>query len=127
MTMLRKKVQSSYFRDPYLYAMWREAGSPEEVKDPWFYGYSTTPRWMQLIRSGVELRSVTSGIAIRSGDPALDDALEELVGSRNDVSLVEDGYLLAISQELVDGRETDRHDRVQVGAALISELIAAGL
>ena len=26
MTMLRKTVQRSWFRDPYLYAIWREAG-----------------------------------------------------------------------------------------------------
>jgi hypothetical protein len=57
MTMLDKTVQRSYSRDPYLYAIWREAGSPAEVKDPWFYGYSTTPRWMQLTRSGIGLRS----------------------------------------------------------------------
>lgn len=36
MTMLRKSVQRSWYRDPYLYAFWHECGSPEEVTDPWF-------------------------------------------------------------------------------------------
>ena len=72
LTMLRKTVQRSWYRDAYLYAIWCEGGRPSEVEDPWFYGYSTTPRWMKLNRSGTGLRSVPTGIAIRT--PALPEA-----------------------------------------------------
>ncbi len=67
MTMLDQSVQRSYYRDPYLYAMWLEAGTPGDVKDPWFYGYSTTARWMQLMRRSIGLRSIHNGIANKDG------------------------------------------------------------
>lgn len=127
MTMLDKTVQRSYYRDPYLYAIWREAGSPAEVKDPWFYGYSTTPRWMQLGRSGIGLRSIKAGIALKGGLVEYDAALRSIFDSRADVVTTEDGAVVVVPQEALDGALVDRRDRVQMGAELLTELIAAGL
>jgi hypothetical protein len=75
LTMLLKGVQRSWYRDPYLYAIWRESGSPAEVTDPrspgggtgpWFIGCSTIERWMRLERSQTEIRSVPTGIAVQA-------------------------------------------------------------
>ncbi|RKT79411.1 uncharacterized protein DUF262 [Terracoccus luteus] len=127
MTMLDKTVQRSYYRDPYLYAIWREAGSPAEVKDPWFYGYSTTPRWMQFKRSGVGLRSIKAGIALKSGLDEYGRALELILDSRLDLVATEGGHVVVIPQKAVEGAVVDTRDRVQVGAELVIDLVAAGL
>jgi hypothetical protein len=67
MTMLTKAVQRSYYRDPYLYAIWREAGSPAEVVDRWFFGSSTNRRWMQLVRSRIGMSRKEPGPLISNG------------------------------------------------------------
>lgn len=124
MTMLRKKVQRSYYRDPYLYAMWSEARRPDEVTDPWFYGYSTTPRWMELVRSKVGLRSVAAGIAIRPSETT-DAGTLSVICNEVGAASTDDGWLLAIPQSATGGIDTI--DRVQVGADLLARMIEAGL
>ena len=127
LTMLRKTQQNSWYRDAYLYAMWCEAGRPDEVKDPWFYGYSTTPRWMELVRSGTGVRSVPDGIAVRPPvTPAAAAALEDV---RVQAGLVatDQGLLLRISQASVGDESVDTVDRVQAGAQLLRALVKAGL
>lgn len=125
--MLLKTVQNSSYRDAYLYAIWCEAGRPKEVEDPWFYGYSTTPRWMKLTRSGTSMRSVPAGIALTA--PETPDARRALQQVSPTVSLVpfEDGYLLPVSQAHLGGQLIDSKDRVRLGAGLLRQLIAAGL
>ena len=66
LTMLRKTVQNSWYRDAYLYAIWCEAGQPGEVEDPWFFGYSTTPRWMKLSQLRHVPAQHADGIAIQA-------------------------------------------------------------
>lgn len=128
MTMLRKTVQRSWYRDPYLYAIWREAGSPKQVPDPWFFGYSSNPRWMRLERSGAGLRSVQPGIALDEPVDERDGAnFESICEQRPDVIRKDDGWLLVIAQRDNDGVLIDTEDRVQRGAALLKELIASGL
>ena len=127
MTMLDKSVQRSYYRDPYLYAIWREAGSPAEVKDPWFYGYSTTPRWMQLTRSGIGLRSIHSGIAIKSGLNEYGAKLESILAARPNVVATDDGPVVVVPHAVVNGTAVDTRDRVQMGAELLRDLVANGL
>jgi hypothetical protein len=126
-TMLLKTVQNSFYRDAYLYAIWCEAGRPEEVTDPWFYGYSTTPRWMKLNRSGTGMRSVPAGIALSA--PAAPDTRQALhqVGADTGLVLLDDAYLLAVPQADLDGDLIDAVDRVQLGAGLLRDLIDAGL
>lgn len=127
LTMLRKTVQRSWYRDAYLYAMWCKSGRPTEVEDPWFYGYSTTPRWMKLTRSGTGLRSVPRGIAIQP--PAFPEATEALkaVCAAAGMAPHADGWLLPIPQAEHGGELTDSQDRVRMGASLLEDLIAAGL
>lgn len=127
MTMLDKTVQRSYYRDPYLYAIWREAGSPKGVEDPWFYGYSTNARWMQLVRSRIGLRSVHEGIAIKPGLAEYDSPLASVLGSHTVTDLGNDWFVATIPQNTVHGAAVDTKDRVQMGAKLLLDLEAAGL
>jgi hypothetical protein len=127
LTMLRKTVQRSWYRDAYLYAMWSAAGQPSEVEDPWFYGYSTTPRWMKLDRSGTGLRSVSTGIVIqRPTKPGAAQVLQEVCVSAG-AAPCDEGWLLRVSQAEQGGERIDSVDRVHVGAGLLQELMAAGL
>ncbi|MGN6444663.1 hypothetical protein [Amnibacterium sp.] len=128
LTMLRKTAQNSYYRDAYLYAIWCEAGRPVEVKDPWFSGYSTTPRWMELVRSGTAMRSVESGFAIRES-AILGEARDRLAELCAAGGGVRDGpgWLIQLTQEDHDGGPVDTIDRVQRGTELLQSFIAAGL
>ena len=128
LTMLRKTVQRSMYRDAYLYAVWCEAGRPSEVEDPWFYGYSTIPRWMKLTRSGTGLRSVPTGIAVQvPATPAAVAALLAVCSHSGAASCDEGWLLLPVSQAEQDGQLVDTVDRVQVAAGFLQELITAGL
>ena len=137
LTMLLKTVQRSWYRDPYLYAIWRESGSPEEVSDrrspgggtgPWFIGYSTDERWMRLERSQTGMRSVPMGIAVQA--PAAEEhrtTLEAVCRQHTDIVETEIGWLLAGAQQERNGTLVDTEDRIQKGASFLRELIAAGL
>jgi len=126
-TMLRKTVQRSWYRDAYLYAMWCEAGRPEEVQDPWFFGYSTIPRWMTLTRSGTKLRNTTGGLYLHG--PAMPQARAalETVCDAVGATALDDGWFVSIPQTDRGGERIDSQDRVQVGADLLRRLVAAGL
>jgi hypothetical protein len=128
MTMLRKSVQRSWYRDPYLYAIWRESGSPEQVDDPWFLGYSTDERWMRLERSGAALRSVPAGIALQA--PTRQDqtaAFETVCGEHPDIRMLDERWLLEVAQTERGGALVDVEDRVHKAAAFLRDLITAGL
>jgi len=128
LTMLRKSVQRSWYRDPYLYAIWRESGSPGEVTDPWFIGYSTDERWMRLERSQTGIRSVPRGIAVQA--PASEHhriTFESLCRQHTDVVETEVDWLLVVAQQERNGVLVDAEDRVQKAASFLRELVAAGL
>lgn len=127
MTMLRKTVQRSWYRDAYLYAIWCEAGRPEEVDDPWFYGYSTAPRWMKLLRSGTGLRSVSEGLVLQAPVSTNDEANFETVRDVAGAVQAGDGWLLQVPQSEVEGELVDSVDRVQMGAQLLKNLVEGGL
>ena len=127
LTMLRKTMQNSWYRDAYLYAIWCEAGKPSEVKDPWFTGYSTDPRWMELVTSRTALRSVPTGIAVRRPtDPTIAAIFDEV---RDEAGIVEtdEGLMLLIRQMPHGDDCVDAVDRVQAGAQLVRTLIRKGL
>ena len=128
LTMLRKSVQRSWYRDPYLYAIWRESGSPEEVTDPWFIGYSTDERWMRLERSQTGMRSVPTGIAVQA--PAAEEhrTTFESVLPATHRRRRDRGRLAARGRAAGAQRQPRRHeDRVQKAASFLRELVAAGL
>ena len=127
LTMLRKTVQNSWYRDAYLYAIWCEAGQPEDVQDPWFYGYSTTPRWMKLNRSGVGLRSVPTGIALQVPPMPGANIVRDKILSVAAADAYGDGWLVPISQTASSGELIDSEDRVQLGTQALRDLLSVGL
>ena len=131
--MLRRRQLNSYYRDPYLYAIWLESGVDEDaVEEPWFYGYDPfygdEPRSLRLARSGSRLHLTETDIAVRvqSPDPSSAEFVA-LMRQRDDV--VEDGgeLVIALNQIECERAPVDAEDRVLKGAQILQEMIAAGL
>lgn len=72
MCMLRTDslTGSAYYRDPFLLAVWKRSGVGEAVRDPWFRGYETEPRWLRLTASEGGIRCVSDGFEL---SPPLDN------------------------------------------------------
>ena len=116
--MLNRRQMNSYYRDPYLHAMRLLAGVGDEVEDSWFMGYESAERWMVLPRSGVALRCVPEGIALR---PPTVAARVDAFGEVCERLGISDDLLSVPQQEGVDSE-----DRVELGAALLRGLVDAG-
>lgn len=128
MCMLRKTQRNSLYRDPILLEIWRSSGVGADVQDPWFTGYETIPRWLRLVRSATGIRSVADGFALqRPEDEELRLTFIETCRRHGDVEINVDGILLKIPQDVLGGEMADSVDRVVVGAALLKELVEAGL
>jgi hypothetical protein len=114
-----------WHRDPYLLAIWRELEDPKEIKDPWFIGYESNPRWLRLTRSDIGLRSVSNGLELQLPAGA-DEATFKIVCSEfsfND-QCVRELPQMAVNAHLVDSGD---QDRVQLGVAVVRRLIELGL
>ena len=111
---------NSRYRDPYLLAIWRNLGNPNDVEDPWFTGHETVPRWLRLTRSGIGIRSVPTGFEL-SG-PARDDFAELYDSLRRQLGASQDG-IIEIKQ--MDGIDTV--DRIAIGSEIMRRLLDAGL
>lgn len=122
MCMLRggTTTLNSRYRDPYLLAIWRSAGSPEGVEDPWFTGHEATPRRLKLTRSGVGIRAVLQGLEL-SG-PAVEEFAEVYTSLRRELGASEND-LIEIKQ--VDG--IDAVDRILLGTDVLRRLLDEGL
>ena len=131
--MLDKKAMSSYYRDPYLTAIRQQSrvaqtavhGSVQHWSgEPGFTGYESEARWMRLVRSGTELQVVQDGLLLRA--PAAAQHAEafsrvcEAHGIGSDLRM-------KVPQVSIGGRQLDTKDRVQRGAALLRDLVGAGL
>ena len=132
--MLDKKTMSSYYRDPYLSAILQESSVPEsEVhgsvwqdwdRDSWFTGYETAARWMELKASGAAMRCVQEGLELRTpGDEGHARAFSRVCEAHG----VGSDLQLKIPQMTVDEHQLDTKDRVQIGGALLRDLVAEGL
>lgn len=133
--MLDKQAMSSYYRDPFLTAVRDESRIPEYAvtgsvgkewpHGPWFTGYETEARWMHLAASGLEIQCADEGFLIRANSlsPSQEVAFTRICSDHN----IGPGLLLSISKVTRDGTERDSRDRVQLGTALLRDLVAAGL
>jgi hypothetical protein len=122
--MLDKQRMSSKYRDPYLFAIARESGvSTDRIESLFFTGYEWAERWMTLARSGVGLRCIEPGIALRPPRRATHAAAFSRVCAAHGVGV---DHLLAIPQADQGGRLSDIRDRIQLGAALLRDLVSAG-
>lgn len=132
--MLDKKAMSSYYRDPYLSAIRQQSGVSAEVVQgavaqhwsggPWFTGYETEARWMCLEASGAEMRCVHDGLQLRA--PAA-DAHAAAFARVCEAHGVGADLRLVVPQVTVGERQLDMEDRVQLGAALLRDLVDAAL
>jgi hypothetical protein len=121
--MLDMTRMYSWYRDPYLLAILRESGVGSGVEDPWFMFDAIKPRWMNLQKSGVALRSVDEGIALRPPAPEHAEAFARVCVQHS----IGDDHVLHVEQVERDGKRVDVSDRVLLGAALLRDLVNAGL
>ena len=128
MCMLRTTRLNGYYRDPIVLEVWWSSGVGERVRDPWFIGYETNPRWLRLELSGVGMRSVSDGFALQGPeDEALQSRFIDVCSRRGDVDVVEGVIVLKIPQHDHGDGLVDSADRVVIGAAFLRDLGEAGL
>jgi hypothetical protein len=128
MCMLRTKRLSGYYRDPILLEVWRSSGVGEQVRDPWFTGYETSPRWLRLEQSGAGMRSVGDGFALQGPeDEALQSKFIDICSRHAAVDFADEPIVLKIPQSDHGDGLVDSADRVVVGAAFLRDLVEAGL
>ncbi|MFF0376128.1 hypothetical protein [Actinoplanes missouriensis] len=120
--MLNKTQMNGRYRDPYLSALVREVGA---FGEPVFIGgYPEYSRWMALPKSGTGLCNAPNGFILRP--PPKEEFLDAFRRFCMDFG-VDERLTLAIPQRLRSGRQVDTEDRVQAGAQLLRDLLAAGL
>ena len=130
--MLEGSALNGYYRDPYLLAIARLAeaqhavwGRIEHKPDgPWFTGAASMRRWMRLRASGVQIRCAGDGFVVRVPSAVREAAAFELAREKHNLVATGDEYRLQVPRG-VGG--ADAVDRVQLGAALLADLVAAGL
>ncbi len=125
--MLRATVVRSWYRDPFLYAMYVESEVGAAVEDPWFWGYESHERWMQLQASGVSIRNTDAGLLVRADDEVDVDVLEPIVRAYGAVWEDDLGrWVIAMPQTGTVDTAIDTVDRVDIGSKLLRDLVAAG-
>lgn len=132
--MLDKKAMSSYYRDPYLSTIRQQSGVGETAVEgavaqhwgggPWFTGYETEARWMRLGASGTGMQCVQDGFQLRA--PEASTHAEAFSRVCETLKLGPD-LRLKIPQVQIAERQLDTKDRVELGAALLRDLVNAGL
>jgi hypothetical protein len=115
---------SGRYRDPYLWAMYRLSGLSSGVETLWFSGYEFQSRWLVLSASGAGIRVVPDGFELAPpADAALSRRFRDICTQHGATS---DTHL-PVAQIDLDGELVDTEDRVAMGAALLTALVAAGL
>lgn len=122
--MLDKSQMNSYYRDPYLLSMVQKSEiATDKIKNSgsWFYGYETDLRMITLKGSGIQIQCVDDGWQITNipTEPAQKASYDAVCAKHK----VDDNGLLAISQQ----NGIDTLDRVEIGAKLLSDLVADGV
>jgi hypothetical protein len=121
--MMVKQQMNSNYRDPYLFAVYEHIGAVANVDldDPWHTGYQTEERWLTLSKSGARLRCRPEGFVLSPPqDGTYADAFAEVMKKQN----IDATLTLRIQQVSKDGALYDTQNRVQVGAALVRDLLA---
>jgi len=119
--MLRKSQMNSYYRDPFLFAIYKRSGAQvqKDAVDPWFYGFDE--RWLELGSNGAQIRCVTGGFLVKP--PTLASCGAAFVGAVAKYNVDADG-LVPVPQETKGGELCDTDDRVELGVRLLADLHA---
>lgn len=133
--MLDKTAMSSYYRDPYLSAIRQQSGvavtavqgavAQHWADGPWFTGYETEARWMRLTASGIEIQCTDEGLQLRAPSMVSSqaDGFSRVCADHG----IGPDLLLKILKVASGEYQLDMQDRVQRGATLLRDLVAAGL
>ena len=114
----------SYYRDPYLLAIWRKLDDSDFIEDKLFTGYESQPRRLPLTGSGTAIRCVPLGFELSS--PPLASDVERFAVACADLGADADN-LIRLPQVEVDGCQVDTVDRIAFGTEIVQRLVAAGL
>ncbi|MGP4802151.1 DUF262 domain-containing protein [Agrobacterium cavarae] len=119
--MLDKTQLNSYYRDPLLSAVVKEAGAPEDRIREWFSGGANNPRRLELRQSGMTIECLPNGFKVDPpADTAQRNAYLPVAGTHG---LINDNLSIA---KMPDGI-TDAVDRIDLGGRFLADLVAAGL
>jgi hypothetical protein len=122
--MLDRTRMSSWYRDPYLLAIYYQSGIGDAADDPWFTGYETEPRYILLKQSGTGLMNVGDGLILKPPFlPAFTERFSQICANYE----IGADYLLRVPQIERNGYKYDIQDRILLGAALLHDLVRAGL
>ena len=120
---LRRMQMNSYYRDPYLYAIYRRSRLSSSLENPWYSGYSNHPRWLRVTGSELAVRCRNHGFDIRcpGQQSQVVAALQELPGQ---ATVAEDHVVWWAPQADDETTPTDTVDRVEVGCEIVRHLVA---
>ena len=127
--MLDKERLSSLYYDPYLFAIVQLSGMQQDriANLNWprcFSGFETDARTLAFKSSGLQLRSVPGGWELSGIGKESEHWLAfASVCASEKILAGDDRQLLAVSQDA----DVDTEDRIELGARLINQLLAAGL
>lgn len=120
---LKRTQLNSYYRDPYLYAIYERSGLAESLLDPWFFGNAEKARWLRVMGSELAVRCRNHGYVILAPgyEPQVKGALDGLPG----VVTLGDGHVLWAAPQVPDlDRPVDLVDRIDVGCEVVRTLVA---
>lgn len=119
--MLDRERMSSYYRDPYLLAIWRLSGVADAIDNPWFIGYETVSRLMRLKNSGIKLQCVDNGWQLTEAptDTGQKTAFDTVCLAHS----IGGNGLCVVPQN----NGIDIQDRVILGADILRDLVQNGL
>jgi hypothetical protein len=122
--MMYKERMSSYYRDPYLFALFKRSGAlpDQEIEDPWHTGYDTEVRWLNFMNSGIRLTCRWDGFALTGPPDELGRTDLAPIFAKHQVDSTT--WFLPIPQETIGEAVYDLQDRVLVGSSLVRDLLS---
>ena len=124
--MMYQTRLSSYYRDPYLFAViaLSDAKEGQDVVKLWHYGWDDCRperRWIELLRTGEKVMSCRrEGFELQVPTKVAGQASFTAILQKNNVSA---DLMLRVQQKEVDGVQYDQEDRISVGAKFLRDLI----
>ncbi|MBZ9973933.1 DUF262 domain-containing protein [Mesorhizobium sp. BR-1-1-10] len=120
--MLDKTQLNSNYRDPFLSAIIKHAGAPEDSVRDRFNGYAHIPRLMVLTRSGTKIQCIPDGYQVVPPEDAAQNISYLAIAAKYGIS----NNLLSIPKMSANS-PIDAVDRIVIGGKILGELIDAGL
>ncbi|ESY94314.1 DUF262 domain-containing protein [Mesorhizobium sp. LNHC209A00] len=120
--MLDKTQLNSNYRDPFLSAIIKQAGAPDDSVRDRFNGYAHIPRLMVLTRSGTKIQCIPDGYQVVPPEDAAQNISYHVIAAKYGIS----NNLLSIAKMSANST-IDAVDRIVIGGKILGELVDAGL